>query len=316
MDYLGSPALEEGADCLVLRGCAFPDLSSRDLVLPVDGERRLRLGWPRPGSSSSPRLLALAELRAAVRGEAALVSKLKKLEDLGELGAEGAVLQSRYRRAELLRSELSLSERSLSERGSASPAALADWRDAREAFFAAALAYFREAASVPPAAPSSAASAASVAGTAVDASVSAAAAVETAALRGECLELALSIEGRRKSLAEALSGAFVFLSPREPRTPLGTIYGGRTSAAEAGAVLAAAALEGRVSVAGPSALRAAAALMAAFVALCLAALAIVLGRRGRAGSRDGADGGPTGSGLLSRAGAISTSTEASPPAKP
>jgi hypothetical protein len=303
MDYLGSPALEEGVDCLVLRGCTFPDLSSRDLVLPVDGERRLRLGWPRPGSSSAPRLLALAELRAAVREEASLVADLKKLEDLGALGAEGAVLLSRYRRAELLRSELSLSER-----GSGSPRSAADWRDAREAFFVAALAYFREAASVPPAAPAPAA--ASVEGAAADT------AVETAALRGECLELARSLEGRRKSLAEALNGAFVFFSPRDARPPLGTIYGGRTSAAEAGAVLAAAALEGRVSVAGPSAFRAAVALLLAFVALCLAALAIVLGRRRRTDDRDGADGRPTGSGLLSRADVLSTSTEVSPPALP
>ena len=255
-DYLGAPSLERRAGSLVLRGCAFPGGSSRDLVLPIDGAGRFRLGWPRPGSPSAPRSLALSELRSAIREEAALVANLEALEAGGSLGSGGAVLLSRYRRAELLRSELA-----------AGSAQAEDWRETREDFFSAALAYFQAE------------------------GASAKSGDQSAALRGECLGLALSLESRRKALGEALKGSFVLLAPREESPAPATIYGSPTDQAQAGAVFAALVLSGRYPRAGPAAFRVAVVLLLTFLALALAAISIALGRRAEA----------SGGGLLRRA---------------
>jgi hypothetical protein len=278
VDYLGSPSLEKAQGRLVLRGCSFPGGSVRDISLPIDGGGRFRLGWPR--ASSAPRVLHVGEIRSAIREENALVVAVEELNGRGALGAEGGVLLSRYRRAELLRSGLS------GAASADSAAAVADWREARAAFFAAALAYFRaEGAAaepaVPVAGPVDASAAVPVPPSAAEDSAAASSVADTGALRAECYRLALSLDARRKTLSEALGGAYVFIAPRGDGSALATVSGGATNAAEAGAAFAALVLSGRYPVAGPLAFRVALVLLLTLLALAAASLAVFRGGGGR-----------------------------------
>jgi CHASE2 domain-containing sensor protein len=215
MARLGNPRIKLEPGRIRLVGAKLPKGGTRDIAIPVDGEGRALLAWPRPSSSGAPRRLALDELLSAIREEESLVSALEAMETGGLLVGEGAALLSRYRHAERLREDSATGDR----------AALAEWREARQGFFSASLAYFE-----------GNHDAELVAG---DEGMTK---IREAYIAAR--ELAGKLAVRRATLSGSLRGACVFLSLYEGTTPPVTSYGRATSAAYAGAVFASAALSG------------------------------------------------------------------------
>lgn len=134
MSSLGDPSLELTPGRLLLRSAKLPGGRERTLVIPVDTTGRALVAWPRAGSDGRPRGLSLDSLLAFNAEEEELISALQAMDTGGLLGGDGSALLSMYRHAALL--------------GESAPAGTKtdreEWRDAREEFFAATLAYFRE----------------------------------------------------------------------------------------------------------------------------------------------------------------------------
>lgn len=131
---LGNPSLELAPGKLLLRNARLPGGRERTLVIPVDKAGRALVPWPGTGSDGNPRGLSLDSLLAFNLEEEEFVSALQTMDSGGLLGGDGSALLSRYRHAALLAESAAAGTKSDRE----------EWRDAREEFFAAALAYFRE----------------------------------------------------------------------------------------------------------------------------------------------------------------------------
>lgn len=233
MAWLGDPALKVESGRLTLVGARFAEGGKRDLVIPVDGEGRALIGWPRPGSANAPRTLALSELLSVIRDEDSLVAKLEAMGTGGLLTGEGAALLSRYREAERLREERAVGDASAS----------VDWREARRGFFAAARAYLeggREAEMISALAAGKAKPISSIEElSSIDDRI---ASIKAAFKDGRaCIE---RLSAGRVSLSKSLRGSFAFLSLSEGKAPIMTSYGAAASAAYEGAVFASAALSG------------------------------------------------------------------------
>lgn len=233
--YLGASSMDYSKGRILLGDCSFPGGATGELSIPVDTEARTPLSRQR--GIGGLRRLALEDLRASVREEGELVALLGKMEAEGRLESEGLVLLSRYRRAELLRSQVA----------SGAIVAVADWKEAREAFFLAAQSYFK------------------------DAPAPGAADAETSELFVECRDLVASLAASRSSFAESLSGAFVYLA----------VDGEAAREAETGAIFAAEALAKSLPAANLLAFKRDIALFLAFLSLAVAAFALIYGRRPR-----------------------------------
>jgi hypothetical protein len=244
--YLGASSMDYSKGNIVLGGCSFPGGATRELSIAVDGEARTPLGRPRGLSKGGLRKLALEDVRAAVREENELVARLEKMEAEGDLEAEGLVLLSRYRRAELLRSQVA----------SGAVVAQADWKEAREAFFLAAQSYFKD--SLPTAAPAPAP--ASEADADADA--------EKSALFEDCRDLVSSLAARRSFFAQSLSGSFVYLS----------VDGGAAKEAEVAAIFAAEALAKRLPAASLAVFKRNLSILLALLSIIMTAVALFVGR--------------------------------------
>jgi len=131
---LGNPSLELTPGRLLLRNAKLPGGREKTLAIPVDKAGRALVPWPKAGSDGQPRGLSLDSLLAFNAEEDEFVSALQAMDSGGLLGGDGSALLSRYRHAALLAETAASGTKSDRE----------EWRDAREEFFAAALAYFRE----------------------------------------------------------------------------------------------------------------------------------------------------------------------------
>ena len=134
MSSLGNPSLEQMPGKILLRGAKLPGGRERTLVIPVDKAGRALVPWSRASSDGRPRALSLDYLLAFNAEEEEFVSTLQTMDSGGLLGGDGSALLSRYQHAVLL----------AESSASGTKADREEWRDAREEFFAAALAYFRE----------------------------------------------------------------------------------------------------------------------------------------------------------------------------
>ena len=131
---LGNPSLELANGKLLLRNARLPGGRERTLVIPLDKTGRALVSWPKAGSDGRPRGLSLDYLLAFNAEEEEFVAALESMETGGLLGGDGSALLSKYRHAALLAETAASGTKSDRE----------EWRDAREEFFTAALAYFRE----------------------------------------------------------------------------------------------------------------------------------------------------------------------------
>jgi len=234
MRRLGDPALRLEPGRLVLVGARAAGARSQDLGIPVDSEGRALIRWPRPGAKFGPRRLDLSQLFQLIDEERNFISLLGTLESGGLLVADGAALLSRNQHAEQLRLEIRTGD----------DASLADWREARMAFFSSALVYFRakpEADLI---------SALDIEEGKLERSSEAIAPFEaqkekiasTYARARASIERLASL---RASMAESLHGSNVFLSASGGKTQIVTSFGTLASPATAGAAFAASVLSSR-----------------------------------------------------------------------
>lgn len=245
MSRLGDPSLEVGPGRVVLRAANLPGGRVRNLVIPVDAGGHALLGWPGPGGSSGPRELPLESLLGDIDAEKGFITALETMEAGGLLGGEGLSLLSRYRHAELL----------AEGRTTGSAAEDAEWRQARAAFFDAAMAYFREgheaglvgALEVRKNSPGVSDGELAL----LDARIG-----EIQRSYAEAKRLVEELAVRRASLATGLRGAFVFITlakgPEGSAAGLVDCYGRPTDPALAGAVFAAGVLAQDQPAAAPA----------------------------------------------------------------
>jgi hypothetical protein len=259
---LGYPVLKVEPGQVLLRGGKLPGGERKNFAIPVDTAGRALLPWPSPRSKVSPRRLSLASLFDTVQEEEDFIARLGTMQNGGIVIGAGAALLSRYQHSEQL---LEAAQTGIDETG------LADWREARQAFFSDANAYFTggyEAELL----------------STLDANKARAGALpEEMALIDERMEgikrdydvarteLA-RILADRAALAEKLRGSLVFFSPPEAKAALVDGFGGTASPAYAGAVFAGSVL----SQSTPRALGASFSLVAALALSLIAAAAILV----------------------------------------
>ncbi len=234
MRRLGDPSLRLEPGRLILVGARAAGARSQDLGIPVDSEGRALIRWPRPGAKIAQRRLDLSQLFQAIDEERIFISLLGNLESGGLLVADGAALLSREQHAEQLRLGLRAGD----------DAALADWREARLAFFSSAQAYFRakpEAELI---------SALEMEKGRLEQSSEALAPLEAqkekiASSYARARASIDKLSSLRASLADSLHGSNVFLSTSWGKTQVLTSFGEVASPAAAGAAFAASVLSGR-----------------------------------------------------------------------
>ena len=228
MDELGDPGLSLEPGRVLLTGARFPGVRARSLTIPVDGEGRALLRWPRPGAANSPRRLDLATLLEAISEEESFLSLLGTMETGALLTGDGATLTSRYRHAEQLHDDM----------GSGYASAEADWRDARRDFFSSALDYFRAKPEAQLISSIEAEKARFDRSNEILGQLESQ--IEKVKLSYSAAEQAIEkLTARRAALSESLRGSFVFLSLAREKAPLITSFGREESSAFAGAVFAA-----------------------------------------------------------------------------
>jgi adenylate cyclase len=240
IDRLGNPAVDFGPDRVTIRKARIPGRGILDLEIPLTKEGYALIDWPRPDAAEGFRRLPWNDLVDCARVESGLVSSLRTMEKAGYfLGRGNSSPVSLWEYASSLDSRLTRGDE----------AGLADWRAARERFYAAA------GRALDRGAEDRAVEALAASGQA--GAVQSGSAAPTSAedrIRGDFASARETLEElvtARALLAKELGGSFCFVSPSGPG-PGSTPFGKPASSAVASAALVNSILSGRVPREAPA----------------------------------------------------------------
>jgi adenylate cyclase len=127
LDELGKPSVEIDPARIVLRGAVHHDVPLRAITIPLDGQGRVLLDWPRAGAEDGFRHLSWADLIRYRRLENELVTELRAMDSHGYM----SYLRSATSLLDVFE-EAARRERDMLASGDDSGAA--DWRAARDQF--------------------------------------------------------------------------------------------------------------------------------------------------------------------------------------